>query len=53
MAQMRGTDTATKIQMQNLRNEVNILKNIVSDLLPVMKENHPNLVIKYSDYVER
>ena len=52
MAQMRVNDTATKIQIQNLRTEVNTLKSIVSDLLLTMKENHPDLVIKYSNYVE-
>ena len=48
----RINDTATKIQVWNLRNEVNEMKLIIGDLLFVLKETHPELALKYINYIE-
>ncbi len=48
----RVNDTATKIQIQNLRTEVDSMKDVIGELLLALKETNPELVIKYTKYVE-
>lgn len=52
MAQMRVNDTATKIQMQNLRTKVNSMKVVIDELLIALKHSNPELILKHTKYVE-
>lgn len=49
----RINDTASKIQIQNLRTEVDSLKTVVGELLMALKHSNPELVLKHTKYVER
>lgn len=49
----RVNDTASKIQIQNLRTEVDSLKSVVGELLMALKETNPELIVKHTKYVER
>ena len=53
MAQMRANDTATKIQIQNLRIEVESMKSVIGDLVIALKDSNPEFLIKYVRYTEK
>lgn len=53
MASVRNIDSSTKIQMQNMRSEINNLKEALGSILLTMKETNPELVLKYMNLVEK
>ncbi len=55
MSHGHGTNiaNANKIQIQNLREKVNNLESVVGVLLLALKDSNPELVLKYTKYVEK